>query len=301
MTSLLVLGANGMLGNEMLLRLRESYSEISFTTRTGESVYGSPTFKFDLSHDRISEFLKKFGYVDYIINCIGSISHKMQMNSTAYSDAIKINSIFPHLLARESENVGAKVIQIATDCVFNGENGLYSESSEMNANDLYGISKRCGEVNGPNFMNLRCSIIGHELNSNYSLLSWFLSQPIKANLQGYKNSLWNGLTVTGFYEYINSIISQNLFQAGTFHAIPSDSVSKYDLLCLFRENFFRADLDIFPNELIEKKDRRLTTNFAEQNHRIWQGTAYSSVPTISRLIEDERFLTIEKGRKAINE
>ena len=50
-----------------------------------------------------------------------------------------------------------KIFQIATDCVFDGEKGNYSELDSHNARDVYGKSKSLGEVNNKNFYNLRCS------------------------------------------------------------------------------------------------------------------------------------------------
>ena len=41
---------------------------------------------------------------------------------------------------------------------------------------MYGFSKILGEVSYIDTLTLRTSIIGHELNSNLSLLEWFLSQ-----------------------------------------------------------------------------------------------------------------------------
>jgi dTDP-4-dehydrorhamnose reductase len=65
---------------------------------------------------------------------------------------------------------------MSTDCVFTGSKGMYTEEDVTDAQDLYGVSKRLGEVDYPNAITLRTSIIGHELNGNRSLIDWFLSQ-----------------------------------------------------------------------------------------------------------------------------
>jgi dTDP-4-dehydrorhamnose reductase len=65
-------------------------------------------------------------------------------------------------LAIFAEDSGAKVIQIATDCVFSGSNGSYLETDPHDATDVYGKTKSDGEIESSAVMQLRCSIIGRE-------------------------------------------------------------------------------------------------------------------------------------------
>ena len=50
---------------------------------------------------------------------------------------------------------------MSTDCVFSGSRGVYLEDDIPDAFDLYGVSKRLGEVDYHNAVTLRTSIIGH--------------------------------------------------------------------------------------------------------------------------------------------
>ena len=63
----------------------------------------------------------------------------------------------------------------------------------MDNND-YGLSKKKASDfilnKGQNTKILKSSIIGPELNSNSSLLEWFLSQ--KGEIFGYTKAMWNG-------------------------------------------------------------------------------------------------------------
>ena len=54
---------------------------------------------------------------------------------------------------------GIRIIQIATDCVYDGVNGNYSETDLHNPTDIYGKTKSLGEVPEPDFLNIRCSMI----------------------------------------------------------------------------------------------------------------------------------------------
>ena len=56
------------------------------------------------------------------------------------------------------------------------EKRVITLKNSPNALDIYGISKKFGEVTMNNSITIRTSIIGHELNTKFGLLEWFLSQ-----------------------------------------------------------------------------------------------------------------------------
>ena len=85
--------------------------------------------------------------------------------------AIEINSLLPHRLAQLSDDCSVRLIHFSTDCVFSGDKGMYLESDTPDATDIYGRSKLLGEVDYKPHLTLRTSIIGHELNSNISLIN----------------------------------------------------------------------------------------------------------------------------------
>ena len=61
--------------------------------------------------------------------------------------SIAINALLPHLLARACAARGARLVQISTDCVFDGR-GRLRRGRPPDAADLYGRSKMLGEVTG---------------------------------------------------------------------------------------------------------------------------------------------------------
>ena len=94
-----------------------------------------------------------------------------------------------------------KIYQIATDCVYDGSNKLYSENSLHNPLDVYGKSKSLGEVDNKNFFNIRASIIGKEIKNHKSLYDWFRNQNKNSKVNGFTNHLWNGITTKSFRKY----------------------------------------------------------------------------------------------------
>ena len=59
-------------------------------------------------------------------------------------------------------------------------------------------------------MNLRCSIIGFEKKTNYSLLNWYWKNKNK-KINGYKNYIWNGITTDALSKICMGIINKDLF------------------------------------------------------------------------------------------
>ncbi len=241
---------------------------------------------FDAAAGDLSELIDEIR-PDWIINCIGVIKQKIQFDiGESIDNAFTVNSNFPKKLASAIAGTEVKVLQIATDCVFKGESGPYNESSLHDATDAYGKSKSLGEIQAPEFMNLRVSIIGRERDSNYSLTDWFLTRSQGATVDGYINHFWNGITTLAFARIAEGIIQKEEFSAGTFHIVPNDEVSKFELLKMMRQHFKRGDLTVIPAEGPENVDRRLSTVYPDLNAKLWRAAGYRKVPTISELLQE---------------
>lgn len=224
---------------------------------------------------------------DWIINCIGVIKQKIdESDRNSVENTMKINRDFPHELARAIQETNTKVIQIATDCVFSGDVGNYSEESRHDALDLYGKSKSSGEINSKEILNLRVSIIGREIESKFSIADWFLSQDRGASVEGYQNHFWNGITTLAFSRIAAGIIRSDQQASGTIHIVPGDQVSKYELLNLLSKYFDRGDIKIKPINTSIQIDRTLCTHYPELNNSIWKNAGYETIPSIEDLIAE---------------
>lgn len=246
---ILILGGTGMLGNAVGKHFLNTNHNITLTYRTRNAIYGdSHKWVYFNPLDSIDyNFTKKY---DIVINAIGIIKPFMKISTT---DAIFINSIFPHHLAKYSNNV----ISITTDCVFSGKKGNYTENDLHDALDDYGKSKSLGEpIN--DCMVIRTSIIGEEIHKNASLIAWAKSQKGK-EVNGFTHHKWNGITTNQYAKICEKIIDNNWYQKGLFHAFAKDIVTKYDMMTYFNEKF-ELDLKIKAvDNITEPCDRSLST------------------------------------------
>lgn len=161
---------------------------------------------------------------DFIINCIGILLKNSKIDS---SNTIYLNAFLPHKLKNISDKVGSRIIQISTDCVFDGIKGFYNENDTPNAIDLYGISKSLGELNNNRDLTIRTSIIGPELKQNgEGLLHWLFNQ--KGDIYGYKNVFWSGVTTLQLSRAIVFAIENEI--DGLWNLTNGIKTSKYDLI-----------------------------------------------------------------------
>lgn len=248
MTDVVVLGSNGMLGWMASYHLGQLHRVASFDRKKFEVNFNWPGMAWNLRYE-----LLKYGSPDYIINCIGAIKPAFN-DPKKHNLNVMTNSVFPWLLAEFAQEHNAKLIHITTDCVFDGKDGYYTESSTHNPLDAYGKSKSLGEPN--NCMVLRTSIIGPEKNTNKSLIEWLLSNYGK-KVNGFSNHWWNGLTTLELCKAIEMIIMEDLYQEGTFHIFSND-VTKYEMLKTMSDTWLLG-VEVTPTEAAEPCNRILRT------------------------------------------
>lgn len=279
-----MLGSSGMLGQEVMRVLTEEKIPFSAFSRMPNSKN-----YFNFQGQNAKQIISQLSLSDeaYVINCIGWIPQRASGDLSVDKDnAWKLNVGLPAELEKISVHMGLRVLQVATDCVFDGAVGNYLETDMHNAQDLYGISKREGELLQPSAMRIRASIIGQDLNSNAGLFAWYKSQPSNGFVTGYTNHMWNGVTTHALSKLFVGIIANDDFRAGVQHWIPKDSVSKFTLLNYFKDLVGESGADVKSGESSNSINRTLATRFAENSERYWQLAGYQKAPTIEDLVSD---------------
>jgi len=270
-----IIAPTGMLGSGVYNILKDKYDlvlvyrdeeKIKKLDEVYDSVNIHKLIKFDLrevykdylsgfgdktNSSKLQKLFKEIGEIDTLINCAGII------NVYAAKDpafTFFLNGAFPHLL---SENYNNKLIQITTDCAFNGIEGYpYDENTLKSPSDIYGLSKILGEPKDKSLV-LRTSIIGPEIAGHVSLLDWFRQQEGKT-VNGFANHFWNGITTKQFGKICDEIMTnpEKYPQIGLYH-IFSTIVSKYEMLLKFKEKY-KIDCQIKKDEK-QELNRTLST------------------------------------------
>jgi len=245
----LVLGADGMLGNAVFRYLKERNIDVSGTSRKNITEYDF--FNVESFNETVFTSLVERHKPQFIINCIGYIRPNAE-DLPEFKKALLINSIFPQNLSIACCKHKIRLIHFSTDCVFSGEDGPYKENDQPDETSLYGVTKLLGEVRQLPNITIRTSLIGRELRGSRNLLDWFLATQEK-EINGYKNVLWNGISTITAAKIIYKIIVDEIEFEQPLIQIASETVSKYELLNIFKEVYSK---DVVINEFLDINNNR---------------------------------------------
>ena len=267
---ILLIGANGLIGTNLIYILSKANDLNLYALVREKNKYN---YFFDSLN--FSNLIELNNYLDLpkleslikklkpkiIINCCGITKHNPNINNR--EEVIYINALFPHILARMSNENNAKLIHISTDCVFSGSQGLYDEKSNKDARDFYGATKSLGELNDKTNLTLRTSTIGHEAFTSFGLLNWFLDQK---KCLGYKNAIFSGPTTLELAKIIKNQILSDFSLNGLLN-IAVEPIDKFTLLGIIK-NVYSLNTIIEPcskvkvNRSLNSKKFLISTNYS---------------------------------------
>jgi dTDP-4-dehydrorhamnose reductase len=246
MKRVLVTAGMGMLGHALVRGLR-GRTRLGTTVREGlaPSPYPMDMVRVftgvDLLDDAALANVLDAAPWDVLVNAAGMVKQRKEASDPAAT--IAANALLPHRLAKACRLRGIRLIHFSTDCVFSGlaasNRGAhgYRETDLPDAMDLYGSSKRLGEVTDAACLTLRTSIVGPELRNFSGLASWFsgIATPVAADL-------------------VAALIDEHPDLSGLYH-VAAEPISKYDLLQLMAARH-RPDTTVLPDAALYC-DRRL--------------------------------------------
>jgi len=267
---ILILGASGMIGSALYKRLSaeqnfEVYGgirDLSIRKYFSESLRERLVSCGDLSSNQFVDSILNKVNPEVVINCAGLTKHKKEADDPEI--AMPINASMPHQFSSACDDRNIRFIHISSDCVFSGSKGDYVEDDLPDALDLYGRSKALGEVIQGNSITLRTSTIGHELNTNYGLLEWFLSQD--KGCLGFCKAIFSGLPSIVFAEVIKDFVLPNPGLRGLYH-VSADPINKYELLELIAS--------IYGKKIEIKQDREFTIDRSLNYQKFKVATGYN--------------------------
>ena len=135
MTKILLIGITGQIGQELQQTLPSAFEEVVGVDRTSIDLTQS---------EQISQQIDKI-QPDLIVNAAAYTAvDKAESESEL---AMAINATAPKAIAIAAQDIGAKVLHISTDYVFNGQNHTpYLETDSTDPLGVYGKSKLLGEM-----------------------------------------------------------------------------------------------------------------------------------------------------------
>jgi dTDP-4-dehydrorhamnose reductase len=288
-----VLGATGMLGSMVADWLeRDPTLEVATTVRSAElgqrlaaRLPRASVSVLDVTCP--SELAAAIRGAQWIVNAIGitkpyvrdDVPHEVER-------AVRVNALFPHVLVEAAASEGARVLQIATDCVFSGREGGYAEGAGHDPLDVYGKTKSLGEARAAGVHHLRCSIVGPEPRTGAFLLEWLRRQPQGATVPGFTDHRWNGVTTLQFARLCHAIVRDEPELPPLMHVVPTGAVTKRELLELITAALGRVDVVIRPVASGRPVNRTLVTVDPARNCSLWAAAGYPEPPDVPSMLNE---------------
>lgn len=270
MKRVLVCGSNGLLG-QRLAWLLDSDPEYEVLHTSHHRSFAQPEILIDYTQLDISvrsdvKSLVTSFRPDVILNAAAMTN--VDACEREREQAWKINVTAVENLAEVSRRIGAKLIHVSTDYVFDGRTGNYKEEDRVHPINYYGKTKLAGEnvlvSSGINYAILRTIVVygtGVNVKNNFAL--WVInSLSEKKMIRCVDDQISNPTHVADLALAMKQCMEHDA--RGLYHVAGAESVSRYDFAVRAAEIFgFDSSLitKIKSGDLQQLAQRPLHTSF----------------------------------------
>ncbi len=259
MNKILVIGAAGLLGYKVYHYGRENNDMYLADKNFGNFLPKERFYKLDITDE------------DAVNNVILNIKPEWVILTAALTNvdlceedvdlAYSVNATGPKNVALASEKIGAKLVYISTDFVFDGKKKIYTENDSPNPISFYGLSKLEGEKSiretGIDHITIRTSVLfgWHPDSNNFNYVVWVynkLKNKIPINIT---YSQWNTPTLAdNLAQAILKSVEKDL--SGLYHMAGSECINRYDFAVKIAKIFELDESLIKPIAIFEQKAER---------------------------------------------
>jgi dTDP-4-dehydrorhamnose reductase len=237
---LLVLGANGMLG-QRVIHFYQNNSNIQLLTCSFEDkpCFDNVDYKaFDLTkRDSVKDIILDF-YPDFIVNAAAYTN--VDLSETEREAAWKINVKGVEYLAESSRIIDAHLIHFSSDYIFDGTKGPYDEKATPNPLCYYGRTKLASEnvlkTSGIYYTILRTNVLYGIADSKPDYVRWVISslrQGKQINIV--TDQINNPTFIDDLVQAISKVIEFKKF--GIYNIGGRDFISRYDFTIKIADYF----------------------------------------------------------------
>jgi dTDP-4-dehydrorhamnose reductase len=239
---ILVTGASGLLGLNLALEAAGSakgehkvYGQVN---RHGLDTRAFTVLKEDLLAPGAVERLLEATRPDRVIHCAA-----LAIVDACEADpglAAELNTELPRRLAEHVARGGARLVQISTDAVFDGQRGGYTEADRPNPLSVYARTKLAGELAvaaaDPTALIARVNLFGWSMSGKRSLAEWFFNN-LSAGKQvlGFTDVYFCPLLANDLAHVLLKMLAKGL--SGLYHVVSNECLSKYEFGVQLAERF----------------------------------------------------------------
>ncbi|HET6201107.1 MAG TPA: SDR family oxidoreductase [Candidatus Acidoferrales bacterium] len=238
MARLLITGATGLLGSNLIREAAESYEVIGWSRSCVDMPPGCAMDRVDLANADITTRCLHARRPDVIVHCAAMTDVEMCEREPDVARVMNVEAT--RILAQWCAQHGARFVFISTDSVFDGRCGRYGEDDQPAPLNEYARTKLAAEtvVTGylPDALILRTNFYGRNFKQKLSLAEWMLKKLARREpFLAFADVRFNPLLANHLGRIILDLIANGA--KGVFHAAARDECSKYEFALLIARIF----------------------------------------------------------------
>jgi len=228
--NILITGANGMLGEKCFHILSDKFSVIA--TDLGEKCLYSDDAAYtrlDITEEKsVIEFIRELK-PDAVVNCAAYTDVDGAEKSREIAWNVNVKGV--ENLVKAIEPIGAHLIHISTDYIFDGVNGPYSENDPPSPINYYGLTKYEGEkivqVSNIPWTIVRTNVLfGNSKYQQASFVSWVIRKVSNREVIHVVNDQYGNPTwANALAEAISAILEKKAL--GLYHYGGKDYINRF--------------------------------------------------------------------------
>jgi len=228
MDKLLITGASGLLGSNLVYTAAQSYKVTAVTHLHRLYHPGVEIIRADLTQPGSALEIIRTSRPDVIVHAAAEANVDRCEQDEDWANLH--NQEMAREVANAAQMTNAYLIHISTDAVFDGSKDRLSESDNVSPINVYGRSKAAGEITVrdicPDAAIVRTNFYGWNMLDKLSLAEWFLENLEQGRAcPGFEDVLITPVLVNDLVSSLLLLIEYHL--SGIFHIGGADCVSKY--------------------------------------------------------------------------
>lgn len=227
---ILILGASGLLGNRLFLRLKDEYTVKGTCTITSKNTYPELIPLNALDSDQVLEIFRIFK-PEVVVNCVGltSVDECEQRPEAAWL----LNTVFPASIAELAKKFESKLIHISTDHFASLVQIPRTEDTSFTPVNQYGLTKLTAEdiilKSFPEAGIIRTNFFGLGKKGGNSILDFAIrSLSAETVTKGVTDICFTPIGVESLVDFIQEYLNDTWL--GVMHVAGKEEISKYHFL-----------------------------------------------------------------------
>ena len=247
MNRLIVSGASGLLGSNLVETLKGRFAVLGSYGNNPVRFDGAETVRLDiLSATDVEKVICDFS-PEAVIHCAAET--RVDFCEDHPEEAFRINEEGARVVASAAARCGTKLVYISTDSVFDGARAA-REQDQPHPLNIYAKSKLAGEkavaALCDNSLIVRTNIFGWNVQPRLTLAEWVIQSLSEGGrIPGFTDIIFSPLLVNDLARLVGDMLNGEL--KGIYHVGARDRCSKFDFARSLARIFGMSEEAVFPS------------------------------------------------------